>query len=148
MREKNSQTLWLVQDIKMLRCNWCQIHTLTRQSGWCEIHTKKATIQLLQSAHLCAAIWLVRATYHSTRKHSYFLWQKLPKNHYFRCRRKAALILNSSASQNRRILLLFGIINSYVLQLLYFFSKSSSWTELFAGLLHRLRWTTLHATIW
>ena len=37
----------------MLRCNWCQIQTLTRQSGWCEIHTKKATIQLLQSTHLC-----------------------------------------------------------------------------------------------
>ena len=72
VREKNSQTLWLVQDIKMLRCNWCPIHTLTRQSGLCEIHTKKATIKLLQNTHLCAAIWLVQATYHSTRKQLFF----------------------------------------------------------------------------
>lgn len=39
LQENNTETLWLVQYIHMLGCDWCEIHTLTRQSEWWEIHT-------------------------------------------------------------------------------------------------------------
>ena len=145
LRENNTQSLW---DIQLLWRNWCEIYTLMRQSDYCEIHTKKATVWLLRNKYPYAAIRLVRATHHSTQKHNYFFMIKIAKKNYFRCRRKAALNLNGSAAQNGTICLLFGFINSSVLYLYYFFSRSSSWTKLFAGLLPRLRWTTLHATIW
>ena len=32
LQENNTQTLWLVQDIQMLWYDWCEIHTLMRQS--------------------------------------------------------------------------------------------------------------------
>ena len=54
LQENNTQTLWLVQDIQMLWYDWCEIHTLMRQSDWCEMFRN-------------AAIWLARATYHSIR---------------------------------------------------------------------------------
>ena len=145
LRENNTETLW---DIQMLWRNWCEIHTLMWQSDYYEIHTKKATVWLLRNKYPYAAIRLVRATYHSTQKHSYFFMKKITKKNYFRCRCKAALKLNGSAAHNGTICLLFGLINSSALYLYYFFSRSSSWTNLFAGLLPWLRWTTFHATIW
>ena len=39
LQENNTETLWLVQYIHMLGCDWCEIYTLMRQSEWCEIHT-------------------------------------------------------------------------------------------------------------
>ena len=138
LRENNTQTLW---DIQMLWRNWCEIYPLMRQSDYCEIHTQKATVWLLRNKYPYVAIRLVRATYHS-------FYDKNYEKNYFRCRCKAALNLNGSAAHNGTICLLFGLINSSVLYLYYFFIRSSFWTKLFAGLLPWLRWTTLHATIW
>ena len=39
LQENDTQTLWLVHDIQMLWHDWCEIHTLMRQSGSCEIRT-------------------------------------------------------------------------------------------------------------
>ena len=39
VQENNTQTLWLVHDIQMLWYDWCEIHTLMRQSDWSKIHT-------------------------------------------------------------------------------------------------------------
>ena len=48
--QNNTQTLWLGHDIQMLWYDWCEIHTLMRQSVWCNTYPN-------------AAIWLVRTTY-------------------------------------------------------------------------------------
>ena len=39
LHENNTQTLWLVHDMQTLWYDWCDIHTLMRQSDRCEIHT-------------------------------------------------------------------------------------------------------------
>ena len=117
LRENNTETLW---DIQMLWRNWCEIHTLMWQSDYYEIHTKKVTVWLLRNKYPYAAIRLVRATYHSTQKHSYFFMKKIRKKNYFRCRCKAALNLNGSAAHNGTICLLFGLINSCIVFVLFF----------------------------
>ena len=37
---KDIKMLWFVKDIKMLWYDWCEIHTLMRQSDWCDLHTQ------------------------------------------------------------------------------------------------------------
>ena len=64
-----------------------------------------------------------------------------------RCRRKAVLNLNSSAAPNGTICYFLNWLIPFI-AFAIFFSGSSSRTKLFVGLLPRLRWTPLHATIW
>ena len=64
-----------------------------------------------------------------------------------RCRHKAVLNLNSSAAPNGTICYFLNWLIPFI-AFAIFFSGSSSRTKLFVGLLPRLRWTTLHATIW
>ena len=54
LQENNTQTLWLACDIHILWYDWCELHTLIRQSYWCEIST------LMQQSHRCEIHILVR----------------------------------------------------------------------------------------
>ena len=57
LQENNTQTLWLVQSVKILWYDWCQIHTLMWQSNWCEIHTLMQQCDWCkQHATICANI--------------------------------------------------------------------------------------------
>ena len=71
----------------------------------------------------------------------------LSKSKMHRCRCKAVLNLNSSAAPNGTICYFLNWLIPFI-AFAIFFSRSSSRTKLFVVLLPRLRWTTLHATIW